>query len=161
MYIRKIGIQDNAPLKKIIQDSLKSLGLAIPGTAYFDPELGALAEYYARRAHAQYWVVENEAGVILGGCGIAPFDEGKKICEFQKLYLVPQAKGLGLGKKLMHHALEFADKYYDSCYLETSSSLTSAIHLYDYFGFTQLKAPLDGSPHAAMDRWYITHTPFL
>lgn len=161
MYIRKIKIQDNAPLKKIIQDSLKSLGLAIPGTAYFDPELGALAEYYARREHAQYWVVENEAGVILGGCGIAPFDEGKKICEFQKLYLVPQAKGLGLGKKLMRHALEYADKYYDSCYLETSSSLTSAIHLYDYFGFTQLKAPLEGSPHAAMDRWYIAHTPFF
>jgi putative acetyltransferase len=34
MIIREITKDDNARVKEIIQNSLKSLGLAIPGTAF-------------------------------------------------------------------------------------------------------------------------------
>ena len=46
MNIRKIEEKDNMPIKKIIQDSLEALGLAIPGTAYYDPQLNNLYDYY-------------------------------------------------------------------------------------------------------------------
>jgi putative acetyltransferase len=74
MNIRGIKKEDNAKVKEIIQDSLKSLGLAIPGTAYFEPQLNDLHQYYNNLKHANYWVVEIE-GEVVGGIGIAPFNE--------------------------------------------------------------------------------------
>lgn len=68
MVIREMTKEDNAKVKEIIQDSLKSLGLAIPGTAYFDPQLNDLHQYYNNLKHANYWVVEME-GEVVGGIG--------------------------------------------------------------------------------------------
>lgn len=58
--------------------------------------------------------------------GIAPFDKKQKICEFQKLYLAPEAQGLGISKQLMETALSFAKTYYDTCYLETNHTFKTA-----------------------------------
>lgn len=154
MIIREIKKEDNAKVKEIIQDSLKSLGLAIPGTAYFDPQLNDLHQYYNNLKHAKYWVVEME-GEVVGGIGIAPFNEHDKVCELQKLYLNTKTQGLGFGKKLMETALSFASKHYAKCYLETKHELKNACILYKKFGFTLLHEPLSGSDHSAMDAWYI------
>lgn len=64
MILRKMKKEDNAKVKEIIQDSLKSLGLALPGTAYFDPQLNDLHQYYNNLKHANYWVVEMEGEVV-------------------------------------------------------------------------------------------------
>lgn len=149
MIIREIKKEDNVKVKEIIQDSLKSLGLAIPGTAYFDPQLNDLHQYYNNLKHAKYWVVEME-GEVVGGIGIAPYNEHEKVCELQKLYLSTKAKGLGLGKKLMETALSFASEHYAKCYLATHD-LKTACKLYEKFGFTLLDEPLAGSDHSAMN----------
>ncbi|MEB2282691.1 GNAT family N-acetyltransferase [Lysinibacillus xylanilyticus] len=154
MIIREIKKEDNAKVKEIIQDSLKSLGLAVPGSAYFDPQLNDLYQYYNNLKHANYWVVELD-GEVVGGIGIAPFSEQDKVCELQKLYLSPKAQGLGLSKKLMETALSFASKHYEKCYLETMHELKTACILYEKFGFTLLQEPLPGSEHSAMDAWYL------
>lgn len=154
MIIREIKKEDNAKIKEIIQESLKSLGLAIPGTAYYDPQLNDLHQYYSNLKHANYWVVEME-GEVVGGIGIAPFNEHDKICELQKLYLSTTTQGLGFGKKLMETALSFASKHYAKCYLETRHELKTACILYEKFGFTLLNEPISGSYHSAMDAWYI------
>ncbi|MFJ3387049.1 GNAT family N-acetyltransferase [Lysinibacillus sp. NPDC086135] len=154
MIIREIKKEDNAKVKEIIQDSLKTLGLAVPGSAYFDPQLNDLYQYYNNLKHANYWVVELD-GEVVGGIGIAPFSEQDKVCELQKLYLSPKAQGLGLSKKLMETALSFASKHYEKCYLETMHELKTACILYEKFGFTLLQEPLPGSEHSAMDAWYL------
>lgn len=154
MLIREIRKEDNEKIKGIIKNSLESLGLAIPGTAYFDPQLDDLHHFYSQLSNAQYWVLEMD-NEIVGGIGIAPFIEEQRICELQKLYLIPQAQGLGLSKLLMETALNFASKYYDKCYLETMHELRSACILYDKYGFQLLKKPLLGSEHSAMDAWYL------
>ncbi|MFP3920036.1 GNAT family N-acetyltransferase [Lysinibacillus telephonicus] len=154
MIIREIKKEDNAKVKEIIQDSLKSLGLAVPGSAYFDPQLNDLHQYYNNLKHANYWVVELD-GEVVGGIGIAPFSEQYKVCELQKLYLSPKAQGLGLSKKLMETALSFASKHYEKCYLETKHELKTACILYKKFGFALLQEPLPGSEHSAMDAWYL------
>jgi putative acetyltransferase len=128
MIIREIKKVDNAKVKEIIQDSLKSLGLDIPGTAYFDPQLNELHQYYNNLKHANYWVVELD-GEVVGGIGIAPFSEHDKVCELQKLYLSTKAQGLGLGKKLMETSLSFASEHYEKCYLETTHDLKTACKL--------------------------------
>ncbi|EEK70061.1 GNAT family N-acetyltransferase [Bacillus mycoides] len=154
MIIREIKKEDNVKIKKIIQNSLKSLGLAIPGTAYFDPQLNDLHQYYTDLKHGKYWIAEME-GDVVGGIGIAPFNEHEKVCELQKLYLSPQTQGLGFGKKLMEKALSYAAKHYTKCYLETQHELKTACILYEKFGFTLLHEPLSGSDHSAMNAWYI------
>ena len=154
MIIQEIKKEDNAKVKEIIQDSLKSLGLAVPGSAYFDPQLNDLYQYYNKLKHANYWVVELD-GEVVGGIGIAPFIEQDKVCELQKLYLSPKAQGLGLSKKLMETALSFASKHYEKCYLETMHELKTACILYEKFGFILLQEPLPGSEHSAMDAWYL------
>lgn len=154
MIIREIQGADNLAVKKIIQKSLESLGLAIPGSAYFDPQLGELCEYYQGLTHANYWVVELD-GQVVGGVGIAPFNETEQICELQKLYLIPGVQGRGLSNQLMETALSFAAKYYQKCYLETTHELKAACRLYEKYNFILLQAPLPGSEHSAMDAWYL------
>lgn len=154
IIIRPIQPKDNPIIHKIIQTSLESFNLDIPGSAYFDPELGQLSTYYEARDNAEYWIAEKN-NAILGGVGIAPFSEDGMICELQKLYLLESAQGKGISKLLMDQALAFASHYYKSCYLETMSKLEIACILYEKYGFQLLEQPIEGSDHSAMDRWYI------
>ncbi|NLZ57490.1 MAG: GNAT family N-acetyltransferase [Corynebacterium sp.] len=155
MIIRSIQRQDNVAIKAIIQESLESHGLAVPGSAYFDPQLGDLHGFYESLPHAHYWVVELDNRVV-GGVGIAPFgEEGTSVAELQKLYLHPSAQGMGLSHVLMAEALTFATTHFQQCYLETMHSLEAACALYEKYGFIILPEPLAGSEHSAMDAWYL------
>ena len=155
MRIREIEEKDNKNIEEIIKESLESFKLNIPGTAYFDPQLAKLANFYSNEPNAKYWVVANEKDEAVGGVGIGPFGEHKGVGELQKLYLAPEVQGKGLAKELMKTALEFAKKHYDFCYLETFDELETANLLYVKFGFKQLDKPLDGSEHNACDSWYM------
>lgn len=155
MYIREIEEKDNKTIEKIIKRSLESFQLDIPGTAYFDPELERLAQFYHNKINANYWVLVNEDEEVLGGVGIAPYDKRKNICELQKLYISPKAQGKGQARELMDVALQFAKKHYTSCYLETMDKMENANRLYKKYGFTLLEKPLQGSDHHTMDAWYL------
>lgn len=155
MQIRAIEERDNKTMEQIIKRSLESFDLNIPGTAYFDPQLGSLAQFYKQQTNAKYWVVVNEQDVVVGGVGIAPFGLNTEICELQKIYIKPEAQGMGLSRKLMKVALDFAYEHYTYCYLETLKKLQTANLLYIKLGFQQLEKPLIGSDHTAMDTWYI------
>ncbi|MED4473778.1 GNAT family N-acetyltransferase [Oceanobacillus caeni] len=155
MHIRKIEEKDNHTMEQIIKRSLESFDLNIPGTAYFDPELGKLAQFYKQQSNANYWVAVNEQDEVVGGVGIAPFAQKEGVCELQKLYITPKSQGIGLSKELMKVALDFAKEHYSYCYLETLKKLETANLLYVKLGFKSLEKPLDGSEHGAMDAWYI------
>lgn len=154
MMIRAITPEDNQAIYDIIRDSLHRLGLDRPGTAYFDPQLSDLFNYYNSHENAAYCLVEVD-GEVLGGVGIAPFDQSGRVCELQKLYLKPEAQSLGYAKKLMAAALCFATEHYERCYIETMQELEAACRLYESFGFTRLDKALTGSEHTAMNAWYI------
>jgi putative acetyltransferase len=155
LQIREIEEKDNHTMEQIIKRSLESFNLNIPGTAYFDPQLSSLAQFYKQQSNAKYWVAVNEQDEVVGGVGIAAFGQKTWICELQKLYITPEAQGMGLSKELMKVALDFAKEHYTHCYLETLKKLQAANLLYIKLGFQQLERPLDGSEHNAMDAWYI------
>lgn len=152
MLVRPIERKDNLQVKTLIQTTLESVGFDIPGTAYFDPEINDLYSFYHSHSHSNYWVIEENKSII-GGVGIAPFTS--TICELQKLYVQKSYQGQGLSKQLMDVSLDFAQKHYQSCYLETHSDLVSAYKLYESYDFELLKSPFEGSVHSAMDRWYL------
>ncbi|TFJ94773.1 GNAT family N-acetyltransferase [Lentibacillus salicampi] len=155
MWIREIEKKDDQSMAQIIKRSLESFDLDIPGTAYFDPQLRNLAQFYKQQANAKYWVAVNEQDEVVGGVGIAPFWEKDGVCELQKLYVAPAAQEMGLSKELMNEALTFSRQYYTYCYLETMEILKAANNLYTQFGFQQLESPLDGSTHNTMDTWFL------
>lgn len=155
MQIREMEEKDNKMMEQIIKRSLESFDLDIPGTAYFDPQLSNLAGFYKELRHAKYWVAVNAENEVVGGVGIGPFGEKTEICELQKLYVRPESQGKGLAKELLKTALNYAEKHYTYCYLETMEKLKTANRLYDQFGFRKLEKPLEGSEHGTMDAWYM------
>lgn len=150
--IRKIQEKDNSILAEIIRKTLEEYDSAKPGTIYFDPTLDNLSHWFSEDKSI-YFVVEKE-GKILGGAGIKKLDgiEDDAICELQRMFLKPESRGLGIGKELMSHCLEFAKKQgFQKCYLETLPVLKEAIFLYEKVGFQVLEKPLGDTGHFGCD----------
>lgn len=155
MQLRPIQSTDDQQIKTIIQQALADYQLNLPGTAYFDPQLDHLAEYYAQLPDSQYWVLVDATGKVAGGAGVGVFNAAKGIAELQKLYIAPEFRERGLAHQLMQQTLGFAQQHYQQLYLETFAVLQAANQLYHRYGFRQLSAPLAGSEHSACDTWYV------
>lgn len=140
----------------IIRTNLKNFDLDISGTAYFDPELDCLSRYYfALPKKRAYFIAEDDNKQIIGGVGVAEFENIEHCAEIQKLYLTDAAKGKGIGRVLMQTAEIFArDKNYKKLYLETHSNLKAAIRLYEKLGFVETDRPAFVF-HSTMDRFYV------
>ncbi len=97
--IRHIQSNDNAILAEIIRDTLTEFDANYPGTVYFDPSTDHLYEVF-QKERSVYYVAEKNSSIV-GGAGIYPTDElSADVCELVKMYLLPQARGEGLGKDL-------------------------------------------------------------
>ena len=82
---REMTEADNEAVAALVRDNLKQFGLDIPGTVYFDDGLDHLSDYYGNKER-RYYVVEDEAGSVIGGIGFARFEPMKDTAELQKLY---------------------------------------------------------------------------
>jgi putative acetyltransferase len=72
------------------------------------------------------------------------------------MYLVPQARGIGLGRRLIDECIAAArQKGYQKMYLETMPELKQAVKVYEKFGFTYLEGPLGNTGHFACDVWML------
>ena len=155
VLIREIKPADNAEIATIIRSSLAEFGAAKPGTVYFDPTTDDLHTLF-RQPRSRYYVAESE-GKLLGGCGIFPspgLPEGT--CELVKMYLRPEARGLGLGRKMVAMALDTAREMgYRRVYLETMPELAQAVKVYERFGFERLCGPMGDTGHFGCDMWMI------
>lgn len=153
--IRPIRKEDNPKIAKAIRAVLIELGVPKVGTAYEDVALDCMSETY-ENDRKKYYVVE-EADDILGGAGISPLDnyEGN-ICELQKMYFMPAARGRGLGIQMMKKCLAFAKASgFEKCYLETMPYMDDARKLYRKVGFEVLNAPMGDTGHYNCSVWMI------
>ncbi len=155
MLVRPIQIDDNVALGNLIQKVLMEMGAPKIGTAYSDPYLFNLFETYTA-PKSVYYVIESD-GEIIGAAGIGPLiNEPEYICELQKMYFLQQARGKGLGTKLMHMCLTAAKNFgYTKCYLETLPYMLSAQKLYKKTGFTVLQKPMGNTGHTSCPVWMI------
>lgn len=153
--IRPITASDNLKIAEIIRSNLKKFHLDIPGTAYFDPELDCLGNFYSALPEKRAYFIAEDSNQIIGGIGVAEFENIDGCAEIQKLYLTDAAKGKGLGRALMQTAENFAkEKHYKKLYLETHSTLTAAIGLYEKLGFKEIERP-KFVLHTTMNKFYI------
>ncbi|MGA1029669.1 MAG: GNAT family N-acetyltransferase [Flavobacteriaceae bacterium] len=159
MKIRPIRPADNLLLAKVLRTVLLEMGVPKIGTAYADPELDCLFETYQKK-RTQYFVIEHNH-TLLGGAGIAPLPNAPKgVCELQKMYFLPQARGKGWGYQMIETCLQFAHQNnFDQCYIETMPNMKAAQKLYQQIGFDYLDSPLGNTGHFSCSVWMLKPLP--
>lgn len=154
VIIRPIELKDNAALSALIKTVLIEFGANKPGFAFSDPETNAMFEAYQGQGRG-YFVAQKD-NVIIGGIGFGELHGADlRICELRKMYLMKEARGLGLGDELLRLVMNESKKNYSSIYLETLSSMTQAISLYRRHQFDFLPAPMGDTGHFNCDTWMI------
>ncbi|QCY70499.1 GNAT family N-acetyltransferase [Antarcticibacterium flavum] len=152
--IREIQPDDNQQVAKVVREVLVEMGVPKVGTAYEDKSLDNMYGYY-NNPGMQYFVVEED-GRIIGCAGIGPLPGEAGVCELQKMYFLPQARGRGIGAVMMETCLDFARKSgYKKCYLETMPYMQHAQKLYARTGFKPLDGPMGETGHYNCTVWMI------
>ncbi|MDX6746884.1 GNAT family N-acetyltransferase [Polaribacter sp. PL03] len=153
--IREIKPTDNLDLSKVIRTVILEMGAPKIGTAYEDKATDLMFETY-QKENVAYFVVEHKNKVI-GGAGIAKLDNCEdNICELQKMYFLPIARGKGLGTRLISKCLEKAKDFgFESCYLETMPYMEAARKLYKKNGFLNLDKPMGNTGHYSCNVWML------
>ncbi|MBY6094859.1 GNAT family N-acetyltransferase [Ferrimonas balearica] len=154
LQLRTLAPADDAGLAAIIRQVLTEYGANRSGFAWADPELDRLSQVYSHPNH--HYLVALWQGELVGGAGFAPFPcEHDRVCELQKMYLLPEARGKGIGGALLDALISSAAASgYRHCYLETFGPMSEAQGLYRSRGFEPLSAPWGESGHNACDHWY-------
>ncbi|WP_373077302.1 GNAT family N-acetyltransferase [Zhongshania sp.] len=151
--ISPIRAHEDPAIAQIIVDVGAEFGAIGEGYGPSDAEVSCMSQYYLREQNAMYLVATVD-GQIVGGCGIAPLADLERTCELKKLFLLPEARGLGIGKKLVMECLHFAkERGFSQCYLDTLANMTKAISLYEKLGFEHLDRQLGGTAHSGCDVW--------
>ena len=153
--IREIKPSDNLDISKVIRSVILEMGAPKTGTAYEDKATDLMFETYQKDKTA-YFVLEYKNKVI-GGAGVAKLDNCEaNICELQKMYFLPIARGKGVGTTLISKCLEKAKEFgFNSCYLETMPYMQAAKKLYIKNGFLNLKEPIGNTGHYACNVWML------
>ena len=151
--IREVLEKDNTALAAVIRRVLVDIGVPKIGTAYADPELDYMHKTYLKEK-AAYFVLE-EKDIIIGGAGIAPLEGGEPtVCELQKMYFLEEARGKGLGEKMIDHCLDYARKEgFELCYIETLPYMKAAQKLYIKKGFEYIDGPMGTTGHTSCNIW--------
>jgi putative acetyltransferase len=145
--IRNIRPEDNSSMAIVIRNTLKEFGANKPGTVYFDPTTDNLYKLFQEEG-SMYQIAEHDHQVI-GGGGIYPSGGlPEDTCELVKMYLIPEARGIGLGKLMITKCLEGAARLgYKRVYLETMPELKD--------GFEYLSGPMGNTGHFGCALWMI------
>lgn len=145
--IREIKPEDNQQVKELIRNVLVEMGVPKVGTAYEDKALDDMTQTY--EAENMIYMVVEENSKIIGSAGIAPLTgEEEKICELQKMYFLPEARGRGIGMEMITKCLDFARAHgFEKCYIETLPYMENARKLYNKNGFEVIEKPLGNTGH--------------
>ena len=148
MLIREITIEDNEIIASIIRTVMKEFHADPKTTILGDPTLDNMFTNYQSTGSAYFILEEND--VVVGGCGLKHLDNSKEnICELQRMFLLPESRGKGYGKKLIDLCLKKAREFgYEFIYLETLSQMKKAIQIYETAGFKKINNPKGNTGHS-------------
>ena len=156
--IRLVKESDNVALADIIRscfDDFQVSSCHRNGTVYTDPTTDHLYQLF-QKERSTLFVAEDSNG-LLGCCGIYPTENlPENYGELVKFYLSSNARGKGVGKKLLSQTLEEAKRLgYKKIYLESIPEFSKAVSIYEKQGFTYLDEPLGNSGHTGCNLWMV------
>jgi putative acetyltransferase len=130
--IRDARNEDESAIREVLDSVLAEYGLSSdPGGT--DVDLADIEGNYLKSGGV-FRVVLAPGGSILGCAGLFRLSEDE--AELRKMYLLPPARGRGIGRRLLQELLSHARRLgYRRVSLETASVLTEAIALYRSAGF--------------------------
>lgn len=133
-HIRPAMNADRRAVQDIVFATLREYGMK-PDPEHTDADLADLeAHYFARGGCFDVMVDSN--GQVVGCVGLDRIDA--RTVELRKMYLHPDARGKGLGRRLLDHAVGQARHMGISrITLETASCLKTAIEMYRRHGFVE------------------------
>ena len=106
-----------------------------------DADLNDIERNYTLRGGLFRVVVTGDTGPeerIVGCAGLFPLDRDH--VELRKMYLLPEARRQGIGRRLLDESIDQARRLgYRHVRLETASVLTEAIALYQRAGFRRIE----------------------
>jgi putative acetyltransferase len=154
---RTIKKEDNKEIADLIRTVFREFNIYRPGTVYYDPTTDDLYALF-QKPGSIYWIAE-EAGKIIGGCGIYSTPGLPDGCsELVKLYLSSANRGKGTGWGLLEKSIESAKILgYSQLYLESLPEFDKAIGLYEKAGFKFIPGPLGSSGHFGCNIWMIKY----
>ena len=99
----------------------------------FEPYVaGPLAEFAIQRT-GRLWIAEKDARVV---GSVAMVDAGVGEGQLRWFLLVPEVRGLGLGRRLLDAALDYGrERGFSRIFLWTFADLADALRLYERVGF--------------------------
>lgn len=119
-----------------------------PGDAYDEADTTLIAPNGV-------FVVATLADDPMGCGGVVFMDEHRG--EIKRMWISPSSRGLGLGKRLLAHLEDLAASAGRTrVVLDTNSSLTQAIAMYESAGYAPIERYND-NPYA--QRWFEKHLP--
>ncbi len=139
--LRPARAEDAPAIRAVIDSVLREHGLAADPSGV-DRDLDALPGNYLAQG-GMVDVAIDAQGRLVGCCAVYPL--AAHTCELRKMYVLPEARGKGLGLRLLRRALAFArGRRFARMELETASVLRDAIDLYKRNGFQ----PIPRRPNA-------------
>jgi GNAT superfamily N-acetyltransferase len=125
--LREATNADMPAVWSLISSVLRSYGIT-SNRQTTDRDLTDLEANYWNRKGAFFVLLKGE--VVVGT--VALHHEAEAICELCRMYLAPQYRGQGLGRKLLEHAVrEARERGFKEMCLKTASVLVEAILLYE------------------------------
>lgn len=147
--IRPWEERDRIPAAEVIRSVLSEYGLGWePNGA--DRDVLQVEECYLATG-GEFWVIEHHDKLV-GTGAYYPVNRGEKAVEIRKMYILLNARGLGLGKFLLQQLEEaIACRGFQEIWIETASVLVEAIKLYEKYGYKSAT----GVETARCDRVYV------
>ncbi|HZA93889.1 MAG TPA: GNAT family N-acetyltransferase [Gemmatimonadales bacterium] len=104
----------------------------------FEAEMEAMPGKYARPA-GELLLARDRSGTPMGCVALRPLD-AHGCCEMKRLYVVPEGRGSGLGRRLVDAVVKEAERIgYREMRLDTLPSMTGAVALYRKLGFEPIE----------------------
>ena len=131
-HLRPATNEDRGAVEHLVFSVLAEYGLN-PDPDGTDSDLHDVhGSYHA--SGGSFDVLTDESGEVVGTVGL--FRISPTVCELRKMYLDRRARGQGMGRRLLAHALARAAALgFARVVLETASVLAEAVALYERHGF--------------------------
>jgi ribosomal protein S18 acetylase RimI-like enzyme len=132
------GDEDLDAVRELFKEYAKALNVDLCFQD-FDQELADLPGEYALPRGCL--LLATVFGEIAGCCALRPLDgvDYANACEMKRLYVRPQFRGMGLGRRLAEAILDQARQAaFSSVLLDTLDDMEAARALYDELGFEDI-----------------------